>query len=505
MEQRMLAAARKGNIHELDDLIGRNEQILEEMALEGAGHTPLHVACVSGHLDFVRELLKHMPKLTEKVKPGGFSPLHIAAARGDVEIAVELLKVGTHLCSVKGWERRIPLHYAVINGEVDVMEILLSTSPESVEETTAREETALHLAVKNHRFKVLVRLVEHLKRHKKEQLINWKDHKGNTALHLAATNKNFEVVDFMLRGHALASEVVEVNALNESGLTPLDVSTPSPGGARDREIREILTRAGAVHGGGRSNSLALRPVLVDDDVMEEGDGHQLDRKPVTNAPQSSSLSTMKKLNQGGESLGDIRNALLVVAALIVSATYQSVLQPPKIIQDDNDKNSFGGFGQINYTMSRGQINYNMSRGQNENNMTRGYRKSALLVYGLFLGGNTSGFFLSVQMIICLTKDLPVRLPLMLSLIAMVLTYFSFTISLLFTSVKFRSDPYMLRLTPLMISAFLLLIQKWLAVVINFFLVRLFQLHLLGDMYKLEKKEDSENKDLEKKDKCHYCK
>jgi len=33
----------------------------------------------------------------------------------------------------------------------------------------------------------------------------------------------------------------------------------------------------------------------------------------------------------------------------------------------------------------------------------------LVVYGLFLCGNTFEFFLSVQMIICLTKDLPVRL------------------------------------------------------------------------------------------------
>jgi len=58
--------------------------------------------------------------------------------------------------------------------------------------TTTREETALHLIVQNSRFKVLVWLVELLKRHKKEQLINWKDHSGDTSLHLAATCKNFE-------------------------------------------------------------------------------------------------------------------------------------------------------------------------------------------------------------------------------------------------------------------------------------------------------------------------
>ncbi|KAI6706459.1 hypothetical protein NL676_009421 [Syzygium grande] len=103
MERRLLEAAQKGNIDELNDLIGSNGLIiLEEMALKGAGHTLLHVACVAGHSDFVRELLKLMPKFAEKVNADGFSPLHIAAARGDVEIARELLTVGPHLCSVKG-------------------------------------------------------------------------------------------------------------------------------------------------------------------------------------------------------------------------------------------------------------------------------------------------------------------------------------------------------------------------------------------------------------------
>ncbi|KAK3430122.1 hypothetical protein EUGRSUZ_E01643 [Eucalyptus grandis] len=137
MERRLLEAAERGNIDEMKDLISSNGLILEEMDLEEAGHTPLHVACVAGHPDFVRELLNRMPKLAEKVNAGGFSPLHIAAARGNVEVARELLTVGPHLCFVKGRESRIPLHYAAIKGELDVMNLLLSASPESIEETTA--------------------------------------------------------------------------------------------------------------------------------------------------------------------------------------------------------------------------------------------------------------------------------------------------------------------------------------------------------------------------------
>ncbi|KAL3738994.1 hypothetical protein ACJRO7_020396 [Eucalyptus globulus] len=444
MERRVLEAARKGNIHELNHFFFFF-QILEEMALKGAGHMLLHVACVGGHLDFIQELLKHMLKLAEKVDLHGFSPLHIAIARGDIEIAEELLKVGTHLCSVKGWERRIPLHYAIIHGEVDY-----------VEERTAREETTLHLAVKNNRFKVLVRLVEHLKQHKKEQVINLKDHKGNTTLHLTVASKNFEVVGFLLHRHALKSEVVEVNTLNEIGLTPLDVSTPSQRGARDTEIKEILARAGAKHG-------ASRPVSGDDDDIEAGNGHQSDGEPVSNAPQPLSRLTIKNSNKDdGERWGKIE-ALLVVAGLITNATYQSVLQPPSAVQDNKNDSTSGGSKDTTYDTS--------------------------LVYVLFLGGNTFGFLVSIQIIICLTKmiqdkknrqDKNIQMVqeeenqeqyvfwlIMLSMIAMVLTYFCFTLSLL---IKHTSDEEekVLHLLPLMIAVFLLLIQKKLDMILKFF-------------------------------------
>ncbi|XP_030465064.2 ankyrin repeat-containing protein BDA1-like [Syzygium oleosum] len=398
MERRLLEAAQKGNIDELNDLIRSNALVLKEMALEGAGHTPLHVACVAGHVDVVRELLKLMPKFVEKVNAVGFSPLHIAAAQGDVEVVRELLRVGRHLCSVKGRERRIPLHYAVMNGELHVMKLLLSAWPESTEETTAREETALHLAVKNNRFEAVVVLVEHLKHNKKEQVINWKDHKGNTALHLAAAGKNFEVVDFMLCGHALEFGIVEVNALNKSGSTPLDVSSRS-----DREIREILMRAGAKHGQSNLPSSQIVRVDGDGDNIEGATSYQsVVKRAVENDHPPLSLS--KDSNQGRRSSGDIRSDLLVVAVLIASATYQAVLQPPTFLKKVEMDTKQGFLASYSYFLTS----------------TTG-RNLALLS---FLSSNTFGFLLSVQTIIGLTKDRPLKLPLMLSTFAMVWTYLS---------------------------------------------------------------------------------
>ncbi|KAK3430162.1 hypothetical protein EUGRSUZ_E01691 [Eucalyptus grandis] len=314
--ERFLAAR---SIDELNDLIKRDGLILEEMALKGAGHTPLHIACVAGHLDLVRVLLKWRPEFAEKVNADGFSPLHIAAARGDVEIARELLRVDRHLCSVKGVERRIPLYYAIVNGELDVMKELLSASPESVQETTAREETTLHLAVKNNRFDAVHVLVEHMENYNCASVINKKDYEGNTALHLAVAVQNFEVVDFMVSQH-----IMDVNACNKNGRTPLDFSRREAG---DREIRNILTKAGARHGTGRSSPDSSLVLEVD---QSEGD-----------APQSSPRPPSRTLNRNKESKGDIRNALLVVAALIANATYQTVLQPPQFITEFNNTSTEG--------------------------------------------------------------------------------------------------------------------------------------------------------------------
>ncbi|KAF8028564.1 hypothetical protein BT93_E1252 [Corymbia citriodora subsp. variegata] len=446
MDRRLLEAAQKGDVGLLNDLIKSNALILEEAVLQGAGHTPLHVACVAGHSSFARELLKLMPKLAKKVNADGFSPLHIAAARGDVETVREILKAGRpqDLCRVKGRDRRIPLHYAATNGEVGTMKELLSVLPESVKEMTAQRETALHLSVKNNQFDAFVLLVEHLKQHNMEQVINWKDNRGDTVLHLAAAAKNLEaqdkknklkenklhVVDFMLRGNALKRKVIEVNALNESGSTPLDVSSRS-----DREIREILTQVGAKHG--QSNLSSSQIVVVDDGATSD----QSDMKIAV----ENDHPPPKDSNQGKKSWGDERSDLLVVAVLIASTTYQAVLQPItlfKTIEIHNKKGFLGAY----LSFVQGPIGKHI---------------------GLcgFLITNTFGFFLSVYMIIRLsknlTRNLPLKLPLICSTISIVVTYLNCMVTV--PSRSLRDEDYsnlgavLINILAMLISVALLLL------------------------------------------------
>ncbi|KAA8515824.1 hypothetical protein F0562_018565 [Nyssa sinensis] len=201
MDRRLFEAAWTGNVEYLLQLMKDDPCILSAAALAGA-ETPLHIACMAGHLSFAKVVMKLRQEFAGELNQDGFSPLHIASANGYVEMVKELLKADHNLCLVKGRQRRIPLHSAAIKGRVDVIRELLSASGDSIAEVTARGETALHLAVKNNQFEAFKVLAEHLKQFSKEKdVLNKKDEHGNTILHLAVSRKQYEVVDLMLEEH----------------------------------------------------------------------------------------------------------------------------------------------------------------------------------------------------------------------------------------------------------------------------------------------------------------
>ncbi|KAF8024569.1 hypothetical protein BT93_F1672 [Corymbia citriodora subsp. variegata] len=157
-------------------------------------------------------------------------------------------------------------------------------------------------------------------------------------------------------------------------------------------------------------------------------------------------------------MGDKCNALLVVAVLIASATYQAVLQPPSFTT------------KVDTSFSKGFLTYYDSW------MTHLLGRD--IAYITFTSGNTFGLLLSIQMIICLTRHLPVRLPLLLSVTTMIQTYYCFMCYLLFTLLDeafgLKKGKW-LNMLPLAMPILLLLIQRRLALAINFCLERLLSL------------------------------
>ncbi|XP_019197650.1 PREDICTED: uncharacterized protein LOC109191434 isoform X1 [Ipomoea nil] len=112
----------------------------------------------------------------------------------------------------------------------------------------------------NYQYEVLKVLVEHLKKFNKEDIVNQKDVQGSTVnLHLAVSRRQFEVISLMLNEEFVNKSVLDINSLNTAGLTPLDVFLIFQSQAGDREIEEMLRRAG----GTRARDFSLQSLEAD--------------------------------------------------------------------------------------------------------------------------------------------------------------------------------------------------------------------------------------------------
>ncbi|KAH0766148.1 hypothetical protein KY285_002019 [Solanum tuberosum] len=418
MDRRLREAAQKGDVHHLQSLIKEVPFLLSTVSLAGSNETPLHIACLSLHLEFAKEIIRLRPEFARELNQDGFSPLHIASANGDIEIVKELLKVDRNLCLLKGKNRRIPLHYAVIKGRKHVIKELLVASPNSAAEVTARGETCLHLAVKNHQFEAFKLLLENLKEFNKYGLLNNKDIQGNTVLHLATSTKQFEiremiiqVVDLLLDENFVAKGTIDVNSLNKGGLTPLEVLLKESG---DRDIEEILRTSGAVSAEHSQTSqqegLPQSWVVPVQDPSNEQSSREQTRD---DGPRSNSkkLQDFFKYNKTKDCPGKVRDTLLVIAILIATATYQTVLSPPGGVWQDTywpDHN--------NSSSSDGMMSLRRIAGQS----VMGTNNP--ISYGLFLVFNSIGFFVSLHTINFLTIGFPLQLELQISLVALIATY-----------------------------------------------------------------------------------
>ncbi|CAL5445284.1 unnamed protein product [Camellia sinensis] len=367
--------------------------------------TPLHIASMAGHLDFVQQILKLRPEFATELNQDGFSPLHIASANGYLEIVKELLRVDRDMCAVRGREKRIPLHYAVIKGRIHVMKELLAASPDSVEHVTVRGETALHLAVKKNQIEGLRVLVEHIKEFKKEGVLNMKDEHGNTILHLAISGKQYEVVDLLLGELSVTRAVMEVNSLNKNSLTALDVLLIFQSEAGDREIEDVLVQAGAKRARDLHTS-ALALTSQNQGVTTNPSNGPLMPIERTRSPARQLLEYFK-YNKIRDSPSEARNAMLVIAVLIATATYQAVLSPPGGVWQDDSLSSNNNGTDTTKPHSAGKA-------------VMGSKNT--LWFGLFIFFNSVGFFTSINMIYVLTSGFPLQLELQVSMCALVITY-----------------------------------------------------------------------------------
>uniref|UniRef100_A0A7N0TFH9 PGG domain-containing protein n=1 Tax=Kalanchoe fedtschenkoi TaxID=63787 RepID=A0A7N0TFH9_KALFE len=381
-EATLFRAARTGNIAELHKLMHQNPLILHTAALTSATN-PLHVASLSGHVDFVRELILLHPEFVRELNQEGLSPLHLASAGGHLAVVKELLKVDGSLCRLKGRDNKTPLHAAAIKGRVGVINEMRSCCETCVEDVTLQGESALHLAVKHWQVEAFEALLRWVGESKLDQVVNMRDEQGNTVLHLATYKKNRQVIEMLLVPTSPTySSVLEVNAVNKRNLTSLDLLLMFPSEAGDREIGDILTSASAA----TRSATQMTTHLGSPNTSR-----------TCQMQKQKNLLNYFKFQRDRDNPSDARNALLVIAVLVATATYQVGLSPPGgIWQDNNSGRNFAGQSII------------------------GTRSRVLFI--VFVVFNSIGFSLSMQMITVLTSKFPMRGQIQVCLLAVYFTY-----------------------------------------------------------------------------------
>ncbi|XP_071918198.1 ankyrin repeat-containing protein BDA1-like [Coffea arabica] len=378
------AASREGNVDALYDLIQQAPEILSSINVVEYVDTPLHKAARAGQTEFAIELMTLMPSFAKKLNPQGLSPLHLAVmseahepeerARKN-ETATALIKLDAELVRVKGRARMTPLHYVVIEDNLELLAEFLCACPKSINDLTIKHQSAVHIAVQERKSGALDVLLGWLSRRNKERVLRFKDNDRNTALHIAVETEQLEVVKKL-------SSKVNRNSLNSKRLTALDIAVQK----RNGNIRKFLK-----HRGGRSaDSLPKKEPLHEFLKSKQGPFE----KPIGYL-----IHVDKEMSL------DMRNVILVVAVLIITATFQGALQPP------------GGFWQGNGEPSQKVSTFNRS-GNSTKFHVYNFRKQQHVKHDVvgkvimspsdfrdFMGGNTVAF---VSAILVVFWALPAR-------------------------------------------------------------------------------------------------
>ncbi|GLT64920.1 hypothetical protein SLA2020_373820 [Shorea laevis] len=308
MNERMRNVAEAGDIEALYALIQENSFVLESIDGSPYVDTPLHIAAFEGHIDFALEMMNLKPSYARKLNPAGLSPMHLALLNCQIHVVRELLKVDKDLVRVKGRGSLTPLHYAVETGNLDLIAEFLEACPECITDVTIQGQNAIHIAISNNNFETLELLVCWLEKitHKdadiwNKQVLNGKDREGNTVLHIAASINHPRMIGLLLE-----YKMISKNEVNLKGQSALDMLS---GQVNSSEIANILRQAGCLE----AKRIPACQTLAESLRTRMSWSQKLRRTMVR---QNNMISS------------DMRNAMLVVAVLILTATYQTCLTPP---------------------------------------------------------------------------------------------------------------------------------------------------------------------------------
>ncbi|KAF8401046.1 hypothetical protein HHK36_014349 [Tetracentron sinense] len=395
MERRLHEAALMGSVASLNELLQEDALILDRVIVACVTDTPLHIAAILGHVDFVREILNRKPEFACEINLRRSSPLHLASAKGYIEIVKDLLSINSDMCLAHDRDGRTPLHLAAMKGRVMVLKELVHANPEATRVIAYQRKTILHLCVKYNQFEALRMLVDTIS---DDDFVNREDDNGNNILHLAVGDKQIETIKFLL-----SSTKVRVNALNVNGFTALDVLTHSPRDLKDMDIGDSLRGAGA------QRASDMPKATRDTRVIRSGNMSLLTQNRVPAQPSRSQGSSWEKYLKRHETwLEKKRSSLMVVASLIATMAFQAGVTPPGgVWQDDGvcqaGVNPPGGVRQAGVNPP---VESQKNSGHTAGSSVMAHKHPE--IYPKFLGANTTGFVASLSIILLLISGLPLK-------------------------------------------------------------------------------------------------